>query len=92
VGLSPAAEPAGIELRKLYVARSERRSGLGARLVAAVERAAGARGARFIELWSDVKFVPAHRFYERHGYVPGTQTRRLGDLSDTVERHFRKAL
>lgn len=92
VGFTPAADQAGIELRKLYVSREQRRSGLGARLVELVERAATERGAGFIELWSDVKFQTAHRFYERRGYVPGAQTRRLNDLSDTVERYFRKTL
>lgn len=80
------------ELKKLYVHRTERGTGLAAALVDRVEAAARARGARAIELWSDTRFERAHRFYERRGYVrPGT-TRDLHDLSKTVEHHFRKDL
>ncbi len=91
-GVTATAHPGGFELKKLYVARTERRSGLGATLLARVEAFASERGARLLELWSDVKFETAHRFYEKRGFVRGTTTRRLGDKSDTVEYHFRKEL
>jgi len=90
VGFVPVGE--GVELKKLYVERSERRSGLGSRLVALVEEQAAARGARFVELWSDTRFADAHRLYERLGYLRGPGTRELHDLSRTVEFHYRKAL
>lgn len=92
VGWVPAADPSGIELRKLYVARSERESGLGSRLCERVEAAARERGARFIELWSDTRFETAHRFYERRGWVRGPTTRALHDRSATVEYYFAKKL
>jgi putative acetyltransferase len=92
VGFTPAVSGAGVELKKLYVARSEREHGLGARLLAQVEDAARARGADFVELWSDVRFVAAHRFYERRGYRRDGRTRELGDASDSVEYHFRREL
>ena len=92
VGLSPAAEPGGVELKKLYVAASERRSGLGSRLTDLVEDEARARGAAFIDLWSDTKFETAHRFYRGRGYVSDGQTRELHDKSDTVEYYFKKRL
>ncbi|HHH11948.1 MAG TPA: GNAT family N-acetyltransferase, partial [Sorangium sp.] len=82
----------GVELRKLYVARSQRRAGLGTRLLARVERAAAARGAALVELWSDVKFAAAHRFYQHHGYRRGPQQRALNDRSHTVEYYFCKRL
>ncbi len=91
-GLTPAKDPRGIELRKLYVHRSERESGLGSLFAARCEAAARSRGASFVELWSDVKFVTAHRFYERRGYLRGPATRELGDVSATVELYFRKEL
>jgi len=81
-----------VELKKLYVAKHERRTGLGARLVATVEAAAHARGKRSIELWSDTRFETAHRFYERHGYVRTGATRPLHDASATEEFFFTKAL
>lgn len=90
VGFVPAGE--GVELKKLYVEKSERRTGLGSRLVALVEEQAEARGARFVELWSDTRFTDAHRLYERLGYRRGPRTRELHDLSRTVEFHYRKDL
>jgi putative acetyltransferase len=92
IGWSPAKEPGGLELKKLYVARSERETGLGSRLVELVEHDARTRGARFIDLWSDTRFETAHRFYARRGWVKGPHTRELFDRSDTVEFYFRKEL
>ena len=84
-----AADGNGVELKKLYVARDERRHKLGHRLTCRVEEAARARGKAFVELWSDVKFDAAHRFYEARGYQRDGRTRELGDASDTVEYYFR---
>lgn len=92
IGLTPAHDPDGIELKKLYVSASERKSGLGSRLTDLVVAEARARGARFIELWSDTKFETAHRFYEHRGFEPNGVTRELLDLSETVEYYFRREL
>jgi putative acetyltransferase len=92
VGLTPAHDPGGIELKKLYVSASERKSGLGSRLTDLVVAEARARGARFIDLWSDTKFETAHRFYENRGFERNGVTRELFDLSETVEYYFRREL
>lgn len=92
IGLSPSAEPNGIELKKLYVRSTERRTGLGGRLVELVENEARGRGARFIDLWSDTRFTTAHAFYERRGWVKGPHTRELFDKSNTVEFYFKRAM
>jgi putative acetyltransferase len=92
IGFAPSAQAGGIELKKLYVSRALREAGLGSRLLELVEHAAEQLGATFIELWSDTRFVTAHRFYEKRGYVRTARTRELGDKSDTVEYHFRKEL
>lgn len=99
VGMTPSVggaggvgEDAGVELRKLYVHASARRRGLGGRLCALVEDEARARGARFVELWSDTRFVDAHRLYDKRGYVRTGATRELHDLSGTVEYFFRRDL
>lgn len=92
IGLTPASQPEGIELRKLYVHASARRRGLGGRLVALVEGEAKRRGARFIDMWSDTRFADAHRLYDKLGYRRGPSTRELHDKSDTVEFYFRKEL
>jgi len=90
VGFAP--HDGGLELKKLYVAARERKSGLGGRLTHLVETEAVEREAAFLELWSDTRFTTAHTFYERRGYVRSAETRHLHDASGTVEFHFRKVL
>ncbi len=80
------------ELKKLYVHRTERGSGLAASLLDRVESAARAAGAATIELWSDTRFTRAHRFYDKRGYARGPMTRDLHDASHTTEYHFARAL
>lgn len=92
IGFTPASDPRGVELKKLYVRATERKTGLGGRLVALVEAAAAERGARYIDLWSDTRFTTAHAFYEKRGWLRGPTTRELHDLSRTVEYYFKKTL
>lgn len=92
IGWSPASDPSGIELKKLYVHASAREHGLGGKLVTLVEERARERGARFIDLWSDTRFTTAHAFYARRGWVRGPTTRELHDKSFTVEYYFEKPL
>lgn len=77
-----------LELKRLYVARSARRRGLGGWLIEQVRQAARERGARTIVAWSDDRFADAHRLYEREGFVRQLQTRQLHDPSDTTELCF----
>ncbi|GAC1412394.1 MAG: GNAT family N-acetyltransferase [Actinomycetota bacterium] len=92
IGILPGPGTDMVTLTKLYVARSARRQGMAARLVDLVENEARARNARTIELWSDTRFLDAHRFYERHGYTRHEQTRALHDLSNSIEYRFTKDL
>jgi putative acetyltransferase len=92
VGFTASRDPDGVELKKLYVARSERRRGLGDHLTRMVEQEAARRGKRFVELWSDTRFTTAHRFYRRRGYRDDGATRELGDASRSRELYFRKRL
>lgn len=83
----------GAELKRLYVAASHRRRGLGRALVQLVEaHADGALGARAVELWSDTRFADAHRLYERSGYTATGETRELHDPSRTTEYRFVREL
>lgn len=91
VGLGPIAGDTA-ELVKLYVARHRRGQGLGGDLLGFVAEQARAGGAKEIELFSDSRFQPAHRLYERHGFVRTGASRHLHDLSATTEYHFRKTL
>ncbi|NUP12108.1 MAG: GNAT family N-acetyltransferase [Polyangiaceae bacterium] len=82
----------GIELRKLYVHRRARTGGLGGKILDLVEGAARELDARYIEMWSDTRFVTAHGFYARRGYEKSHTTRDLHDKSASVEFYFVKKL
>jgi predicted GNAT family N-acyltransferase len=84
VGVRPLAAGTA-ELKSLYVAAPARRGGLGRRLVRRVERWARETGATRIVLWSDTRFLDAHRLYERLGYQFTGATRDLHDRSHTSE-------
>src|SRR5690242_11856788 len=74
VALKPSPHDPGIvELQKMYVAHRLRRNGLGSFLCSLVEREARERGARAIELWSDIKLLDAHRHYRRYGFKRGSE-------------------
>jgi GNAT superfamily N-acetyltransferase len=91
VGVCPGQQQP-MELVKLYVAPHRRGRGLGQELVAWAEERASALGATGIELWSDTRFLDAHRLYRRLGYTQTGATRALGDLSQTTEYAFEKRL
>ncbi|MFW5680928.1 MAG: N-acetyltransferase family protein [Pseudomonadota bacterium] len=81
-----------IELTKVYVDRAHRGRGLAVDLLArAVERAVETAAPR-LELWSDTRFTRAHRFYEKHGFLPTGETRFLADLSDSWEDRYVRPL
>lgn len=86
----PEAEIA--ELHRLYVRPDRRGMGLGSRLVRQAEAHARNRGASRMILWSDTRFVTAHRLYTRLGYGQDEGQRQLGDISQSVEYLFEKAL
>jgi len=95
-GVAPAAASLtlgpGWELHRVYVGKPARRQGLGHRFCALAEGMARERGGRFLEAWSDCRFVDAHRLYERVGFVRQPEIRVLNDLSRSVEYRFLKRL
>ncbi|HWA80764.1 MAG TPA: GNAT family N-acetyltransferase [Acetobacteraceae bacterium] len=80
------------EIARMYVARPWRGTGLAHRLLDRAESHARAQGARRAVLWSDTRFRPAHRFYEKRSYVRVGPLRVLNDLSRTLEFGFTKPL
>ncbi len=82
----------GLELKMLYVWPKVQGSGLGRALAEHVEAYARLLKRKRIRLWSDTRFHRAHRLYERLGYVRGSETRELHDLSKSVEYFFQKML
>ncbi|TQS41751.1 GNAT family N-acetyltransferase [Cryptosporangium phraense] len=91
VGIRPGPDPDTAELKSLYVSASARRHGLGEVLTSLVEDEAVRLGVRQLELWSDTRFLDAHRFYARLGYEQLPGSRELHDLSETVEYPFAKS-
>lgn len=90
-GLRPSG-PGMAGVHNVYVARDARRQGLATRLLELIEAEARARGARWTHLWSDTRFVQAHRLYARLGYVRSGGFRERRDLSQSMEYHFVKLL
>jgi len=81
-----------VELKRLYVARDCRGTGLANKLTDLVYKAASDAGAGAIELWSDTRFIEAHAFYLKHGFEKQPETRDLNDPSNSTEFHFIKKL
>lgn len=87
-----AHAPGQIELKNLYVGARARRQGLGRRLADLVEAAAREHGAETVFLWSDSRFLDAHRLYQRLGYQRTGDQRALHDPSNSIEYGFIKPL
>ncbi len=81
-----------VQLKKLYLDPSVRGGGYARVIAQLVEKYARSVGATSLELWSDTRFVAAHGFYERMGYLRTGRTRELHDLSHTTEYHYVKML
>jgi N-acetylglutamate synthase-like GNAT family acetyltransferase len=83
-------EDAG-EIRCLYVHRDLRRQGWGRRLSQMTMKLAWQAGKRRMILWSDTRFVEAHRLYQALGFTRCGQ-RDLHDSNHTVEHGFETEL
>lgn len=58
---------ADCSIERLYVHPNGRRKGIGRALMARVVEDARDKGRTRMEIWSDQKFIDAHRLYERMG-------------------------
>ena len=84
-------EDAG-ELRCLYVHQSLRRQGWGRRLSELAMDFARQVGRRRMVLWSDTRFLAAHRLYEGLGFRRSGAERELHDSNNTREYQYERAL
>lgn len=80
------------ELHKLYLDHALRGTGWAARLIGVAEDLARASGGHSLGLWTDTRFVAAHRFYTKMGYQRQPGDRLLQDLSASREYAFVKRL
>ncbi len=90
VGTYPAAD--GWHVARMYVAPGQRGTGLAWNLLRAAEDFARAAGGTRMVLWSDVLFLRAHAFYEKHGYVRQGGLRTLDNPLRSIEADFAKLL
>jgi GNAT superfamily N-acetyltransferase len=86
----PAADTA--ELHRLYLDPAVRGRGLGDALVGTV--LAWCRRERIprVVLWSDTRFVHAHRLYLRHGFHQTGERALPEDVNQTREYHFERTV
>ncbi|QIB33769.1 GNAT family N-acetyltransferase [Ancylobacter pratisalsi] len=84
--------PGAMEITKVYVARAVRRRGVARALFTRALALAEQRGAPQVHLWTDTRFVDAHRFYESCGFERSAGARELRDLSATWEYPYCLAL
>lgn len=83
-------EEAG-ELKSLYVHRSLRRQGWGRRLTELAIDYARRSGKPKMILWSDTRFLDAHRLYRGMGFQQ-TGVRELHDSNNSIEYGFELSL
>jgi GNAT superfamily N-acetyltransferase len=79
------------ELKTLYVHRSLRRQGWARLLVQMAIEHARLRGRRQMILWSDTRFLDAHRLYTNMGFLQ-TGKRELEDSNNSIEYGFELSL
>lgn len=75
------------EICRFYVHPDQHGAGLAQTLMDTAEAHAAGRGAVLLELWTDTRFLRAHRFYEKRGYLRG-EWRALHDLSQSEEFRY----
>ena len=80
------------EVCKVYVDPALHGSGLADRLMAVAEGHARGAGAARVVLWTDTRFLRAHRFYEKRGYVRVGEARDLRDLCGSWEYQYGRDL
>lgn len=93
IALTPTDAPRIARLGKLYVSDAARGRGLGETLCQLVERTArDEMKAERLMLYTDSRFLDAHRLYERLDYIrqPGLVQR--ADASNSVEYVYTKKL
>lgn len=78
------------EIAKLYVHPDRHGSGTAQALLNTAEAHAFTAGAQRLVLWTDTRFVRAHRFYEKQSWVRDGPIRALDDLSRSVEFGYAK--
>lgn len=80
------------ELHRLYLDAGLRGRGVGLALVQTVLAWCRERGIRHLLLWSDTRFDHAHRLYERLGFARTGERELPGDVNQTREYRYERAV
>lgn len=76
-----------VEILRLYLDAAYRGQGLGRRLLKAAIGWARHQQAQQVSLWTDTRFITAHKLYTRTSFVRGG-VRHLKDVNNSVEYQF----
>ena len=90
--VAATTDPAVFEIAKVYLAATMRGRGLAKALLGLALDHARAQNARAVRLWTDTRFVDAHRFYAVNGFTRVPGVRFLGDQSSSWEFPYARAL
>lgn len=80
------------ELHRLYLDPAVRGRGLGDALVETIVGWCRDHGIARLVLWSDTRFVHAHRLYLRHGFRQTGERTLPEDLNQSREYHFERVV
>lgn len=83
-------DAATAELHRLYLDPRVRGRGLGDSLVETIVKWCRHAGLARLVLWSDTRFVHAHRLYLRHGFRQTGERVLPEDVNQTREYHFER--
>jgi putative acetyltransferase len=90
--VAATTDPAVFEISKVYLAAPVRGRGLAQALLGLALDHARAHGGRTVRLWTDTRFLDAHRFYEKSGFSRMPGIRFLGDESSSWEFPYARAI
>jgi len=77
------------ELKSLYVGKNFRNQGLGENLTKLAVKFASLKGRSEIILWSDTRFIEAHKLYEKIGFKRLGE-RELDDINKSSEFGYKR--
>lgn len=93
VAMAPTDAPGVARMHKLFVSSPARGRGVGAALCRLAEKTAREEmKANLMMLYTDSRFLQAHRLYERLGYTRQPGLLQRGDASQSVEYVYTKRL
>jgi putative acetyltransferase len=75
-------------LKRLYVAKSYRGTGVAKQLMEVAIAWAVDEGFQSIEFWSDTRFTRAHRFFEKMGFKATGEIRHMTDSHEPYSEYF----